>query len=297
MPDDEEIQDDDEGMEKGASDLDFVKERLADESGGVEALSQALESIQDPKLKEIIAAIHEDEAKHQAALQQWMQENGGGEGEEEAPAEEEADTTEKDEGGDVPAPDEEDLDEDDGGKGELIDQIRAILEEHDPEMEKADDEEAPPDEEDTEKSDDGDEDDKPDFLKEDDGEEGAEKGCKKSFRVPIIKGDQQIVYGVVSEPGTIDLQGDRLSEHEIRKACHKFMIESQKIGKEHDAIAKADIIESYIAPVDFKCNGQRVRKGSWVMACKIHDPEIWQAVKKGEITGFSIAGQGERTPF
>jgi hypothetical protein len=33
------------------------------------------------------------------------------------------------------------------------------------------------------------------------------------------------------------------------------------------------------------------------MAVKIHDPDIWQAVKKGEITGFSIAGQGERIPF
>jgi len=295
MPDDEEIQDDDEGMEKGASDLDFVKERLADESGGVEALSQALESIQDPKLKEIIAAIHEDEAKHQAALQQWMQENGGGEGEEEAPAEEEADTTEKDEGGDVPAPDEEDLDEDDGGKGELIDQIRAILEEHDPEMEKADDEEAPPDEEDTEKSDDGDEDDKPDFLKEDDDEEEAEKGCKKSFRVPIIKGDQQICYGIVSEPDVVDLQGDRLSKSEIRVACHKFMMKSQRINKEHNGPAKADIIESYIAPTDFTCNGQKVRKGSWIMGVKVHDPEIWQAIKKGEITGFSIAGNGTRT--
>ena len=52
---------------------------LDDESGGVEAYSQALESVQDPKLKEILQAIHEDETKHQAALQQWMKENGGGE--------------------------------------------------------------------------------------------------------------------------------------------------------------------------------------------------------------------------
>ena len=63
--------------------------------------------------------------------------------------------------------------------------------------------------------------------------------------------DQQIVYGVVSEPDTIDLQGDRLSKAEIVKACHKFMMESQKIGKEHEGPAKADIIESYIAPTDF----------------------------------------------
>jgi rubrerythrin len=291
-PDEDEMQDEgEEELEKEGSDLDFVKERLADESGGVEALSQALEGIQDPKLKEIMAAIHEDEQKHQAALER-MQENGGGEDDarEEAPAEEADDGTEKDEDGPPEIPE-----EDDGGKSDLIDQIRAILEAHDDEMEKAD---GPCDEEDTEKSDDGDEDDKPDFLKEDDEEEEDGK-ITKSFRVPIIKGDkdQQICYGIVSEPDTVDLQGDRLSESEIRKACHKFMQKSQQINKEHEGPAKADIIESYIAPVGFTCGGQTVRKGSWVMAVKIHDKSLWDAVKKGEITGFSIAGQGERTPF
>ena len=102
---------------------------------------------------------------------------------------------------------------------------------------------------------------------------------------------------MVSEPDTIDLQGDRLSAEEIRKACHKFMTESQQIGKEHLGPAKADIIESYIAPVIFECNGQVVRKGSWVMAVKVQDQELWQAVKSGKITGFSIAGRGSRIPF
>ena len=46
--------------------------------------AKALESIQDPKLKEIIQAIQEDEQKHQAALEQWVQENGGGAEEEES---------------------------------------------------------------------------------------------------------------------------------------------------------------------------------------------------------------------
>jgi len=294
-PDEDELmekEDDEEEMHKAGSDSDFVRERLKDEAGGIEAYSQALESVQDPKLKEILQAIQEDEQKHNAALEQWLQENDP-----EAQDEHEGEESPGEE-------DEEDLDKDeDGGKGELIDQIRAVLEAH--EAEKADEDEPGEEdldkedsdgEEDTEKSDDEDEDDKPDFLKED--EEDEEDGkITKSFRVPIIKGDRQIVYGVVSEPGTIDLQGDRLSESEIRKACHKFMQTSQKINKEHEGPAKADIIESYIAPTDFRCGGQTVKKGSWVMAVKVQDPDLWQAVKKGEITGFSIAGQGERTPF
>jgi len=155
---------------------------------------------------------------------------------------------------------------------ELIDDIREVLEEHE-----------------AEKQDEGDQ------------EDDLEKECgkiQKAYSVPIIvsKGDQMIVYGVVSEPEVVDLQGDRLSESEIRKACHRFMQTGQEIRKEHSEPAKASIIESYIAPTSFKCNGQQVRKGSWVMAVKVHDPSLWQDIKSGNITGFSIHGTGSRIP-
>lgn len=103
MSDEEEIfreDDEDTEMEKGSSDLDFVRERLEDESGGMEAYRQALEAVQDPQLKEILQAIQTDEQKHQAALEQWMQEHGEGEDEgpeEEAPVEEEPETLSEEE--------------------------------------------------------------------------------------------------------------------------------------------------------------------------------------------------------
>jgi len=305
MSDEKEIfreDDEDTEMEKGSSDLDFVRERLEDESGGMEAYRQALDAVQDPQLKEILQAIQTDEQKHQAALEQWMQEHGEGEEgpEEEAAVEEEPE--------DLPEEEEEPLDKEDDifpdeeeeisgdDASDLIDDIREVLAEHEAEAE--------PGEESLDKEDDEEDEDEdlPEFLKEDDDEEEDEDEVSKvmkSYRVPIIKTarDQQIVYGVVSEPGVEDLQGDILSESEIRKACHKFMQTSQRIGKEHSGVAKASIIESYIAPTDFKCNGQPVRKGSWIMAVKVHDKGLWQAVKKGEITGFSIAGTGSRTPL
>lgn len=311
---------DDEELEKG-SDTDLVQSILADESGGLDALQQAIDQTQDPQLKEILEAIKEDETKHTAALQQWV-EMAGGSGEEEPPGEEEAaPEPAPDEGGeevpiesdadlnDGPMDEEEEeapLDKGDAPKSDLIDEIRAILAEH--EAEKAGEEE------DAEKSDDGDEDDKPDFLKEDEededlekedeeddeeDEEETEKRCSKSFRVNFIaKSDEQrIVYGIVAEPNTIDLQGDRLSESEIRKACHKFMQTSQRIYKEHSDPADVDIVECYVAPVNFTCGGQRVLKGSWVMASKVHDDKLWHDVKSGDITGYSMAGTGTRTEF
>jgi hypothetical protein len=299
---DEEEYIEDEELEKG-SDLDRVRAILAGEGEGIDEIDQLIEMATDPQLKEMAEAIKQDESKHKAALEQWleMQDEGGSdepepedtpdpdEGEEEqieADADPDDGISEEDLFGDETEPEEE-------ATSDLIDDIREVLAEH--EAEKAEDEEPEEDEDEDE--------DLPEFLKEDDEDEEDEDEVSKvmkSYRVPIIvaKGsDQQIVYGVVSEPNVIDLQGDRLSESEIRKACHKFMQTSQRIGKEHSGPAKASIIESYIAPTNFKCNGQKVRKGSWVMAVKIHDPSLWQAVKKGEITGFSIAGTGTRTPF
>lgn len=300
---DEEEYIEDEELEKG-SDLDRVRAILAGEGEGIDEIDQLIEMATDPQLKEMAEAIKQDESKHKAALEQWleMQDEGGSdepepedtpdpdEGEEEqieADADPDDGISEEDLFGDETEPEEE-------ATSDLIDDIREVLAEH--EAEKAEDEEPGEDE-------DEEDEDLPEFLKEDEDEEEDEDEVSKvmkSYRVPIIvaKGsDQQIVYGVVSEPNVIDLQGDRLSKSEIRAACHKFMQTSQRIGKEHSGVAKASIIESYIAPTDFKCNGQVVKSGSWVMGVKIFDKDLWQAVKKGDITGFSIAGTGTRTPF
>lgn len=301
----------DEELEKG-SDIERVRTILADEEDGPGFLDRIINESNDPRVKEVFEAIKTDEQKHVAALQQLaeMLETGEDEGEGEEPEPEVEPGPEEESGeeydyaegepadidlDDVPKGDlsedledaEDDLDKEDAD-GDLIDDIREVLAEH--EAEKAEDE-------------DEDDEDLPEFLKSDEDEEDEEEDevskVMKAYKVPIIvsKGEQQIVYGVVSEPDTVDLQGDRLSKSAIRAACHKFMQTSQRIGKEHSGPAKASIIESYIAPADFKCNGQVVKSGSWVMAVKVHDPSLWQAIKKGEITGFSIAGTGTRTPF
>jgi len=59
-------------------------------------------------------------------------------------------------------------------------------------------------------------------------------------------------------------------------------------------VAKADVVESYIAPQDFTINDQTVKKGSWVMSVKVHCPDLWEQIKAGEVTGFSIGAVGIR---
>ena len=115
----------------------------------------------------------------------------------------------------------------------------------------------------------------------------------------IIKSEEErIVYGVVLEPNTVDKQQDTISPGEIRQAAHKFMEDFGTLGLQHtESInGEAKLLETFIAPVDFDVNGDTITKGSWVMSERILNDDLWSAVKKGEITGFSIGGSAIRKP-
>lgn len=53
------------------------------------------------------------------------------------------------------------------------------------------------------------------------------------------------------------------------------------------------IVESYIMPADCNLNGQKIKKGTWMMGV-VWSPEYWSKVKEGEITGYSMGGTGMR---
>jgi len=115
----------------------------------------------------------------------------------------------------------------------------------------------------------------------------------KAWTIPIHKAndEKRVVCGVVLEPETVDAQGDIISDEEIEKAAHRFLLVCQKIGEMHRKLnPKLKVVESYVAPQDFRINGATVKKGSWIMAIKIFDDGVWSKIKSGELTGFSIAG-------
>jgi hypothetical protein len=76
------------------------------------------------------------------------------------------------------------------------------------------------------------------------------------------------------------------------------MREYQHVGLMHKQLidGKAQIVESYVAPCNFSMGGQQVKQGSWILATKIVDPELWKAVKSGELGGYSIGGNANRSP-
>jgi rubrerythrin len=99
----------------------------------------------------------------------------------------------------------------------------------------------------------------------------------KLFYSKIKKVDDLLhwVTGVVLEPDTVDAQGDQITKEDVRKAMESFMLKSQVVGHQHKEKAKASVVETYLAPMDFRLDGKEpVRKGSWVMTVKVFDPDI-----------------------
>lgn len=109
--------------------------------------------------------------------------------------------------------------------------------------------------------------------------------------IPLEKADQQIVYGIVYEPDTKDAQGDQASAEEIKKAAYDFMENAQAFKVMHKGKrVKVRILENYIAPVDFTIAKRNVKKGSWMLVTRVLDKKLWQDIKDGNLTGYSMAG-------
>lgn len=128
---------------------------------------------------------------------------------------------------------------------------------------------------------------------------GGSFEAAKDTAIRMLKADdeKQIVYGIVFEPDFIDADEEYINKDDIEDAAHSYMIKlrrtstrcHQKLSHQIDIDDKTDIVESYVAPVDFEWNGETVKEGTWIIAMKIHDKDLWKECKD-TITGFSAGG-------
>ena len=118
--------------------------------------------------------------------------------------------------------------------------------------------------------------------------------------------DKQQLFGWASvieingEP-VVDLQGDRITAEEMEKSAYEFVVKSRKGGDMHQRdgwqpIHKSDMIESFmVTPEKRDAMGlpDTVPTGWWV-GFQVRDQQLWDDVKTGKRTGFSIHGRGRR---
>jgi len=112
----------------------------------------------------------------------------------------------------------------------------------------------------------------------------------------ILKVDAGTHYvtGVVYEPLVEDAHGNFMTEAEIQKAAHWFAKNGDKVDVQHsfEAVEGVTVVETYIAPCDMTVGETAIVKGTWIMTAEVENAEVWEKVKKGEVTGFSMGGVG-----
>ena len=119
------------------------------------------------------------------------------------------------------------------------------------------------------------------------------KVIKESI-VEIKKSDdeKQIAYGEVYVPEQRDTDGNWMTAATIEKMAHDFMenLRNTHIDKNHDGETdKGTVVESFIV----RKGDPDYTEGAWVVGVHVQDKDIWDQVKKGELTGFSIGGEAQ----
>ena len=113
-------------------------------------------------------------------------------------------------------------------------------------------------------------------------------------RILKAEAGSHFVTGIVYEPMVEDTDGNYMTEEEITKAAHWFAKNGNKVDLQHsfEPLDGAVVVESSVTKCDMELEGQAIRKGTWLMTVEIQDEGIFQAIEKGEITGFSMGGSG-----
>lgn len=116
--------------------------------------------------------------------------------------------------------------------------------------------------------------------------------------------EQQVIYSVAMRPGMLiprkDIKGEPAmvfyTEETVKDLQQNFFKNNSHKGSTigHDNNIRQDMycFESWIVsdPEKDKATtlGLDVKKGDWVLGQKIDNPEVWEDIKKGKLTGFSI---------
>lgn len=121
-------------------------------------------------------------------------------------------------------------------------------------------------------------------------EEASEKTYTLQYGNHAVKinKDKRLVTGPVLVPDEPDLDGDVVTAEQVEEVAYKFMEDYQNIDIMHKFRNVARPVESYILRDDEEINGVHLPRGTWMITARIYDDDIWQGVKTGKYTGFSI---------
>ena len=122
---------------------------------------------------------------------------------------------------------------------------------------------------------------------------------EKTFKAEILKSDedQRVVYGwayVCTVKGEISLDHSEefIRPDEIVKAATNFMLDVRVAKAMHTGDQVGEVVHSLpITKEIASALGIESDREGWVLAMKIHDDKVWEQVKTGKLSAFSIGGR------
>lgn len=106
------------------------------------------------------------------------------------------------------------------------------------------------------------------------------------------------VLFVALVPFDVDRNGDIITDVEITKTAHDFVIHlsKKKVNVDHQEntdITTAEFVESFIAPVEIPVGLEVIPKWAWIVGIRFDD-DTYKAIQDGEFVGISIEWKGIR---
>lgn len=126
-------------------------------------------------------------------------------------------------------------------------------------------------------------------------QEGGSAQFSTTAKIVKVDAATHYITGIVYEPLAEDAHGNFMTEEEIRKAAYWFAKNGDKVDLQHsfESAEGLAVVENYVAPSDLTIGEAPVAKGAWIITVECVNDDVWQAVQKGELTGFSMGGIGK----
>lgn len=99
---------------------------------------------------------------------------------------------------------------------------------------------------------------------------------------------QRLVYAEVYAPDRPDVDGEYMTAEDIEAMAHDFVkkgrLDQIDIQHNNKTVKGVQAVESFIA----RKGDPDFIAGAWVIGVHVADDEVWEAVLKGELNGFSM---------
>lgn len=119
---------------------------------------------------------------------------------------------------------------------------------------------------------------------------GGSRIVAQSVAIKRAEPTRQLVYAEVYVPNRLDAHDEFMTPEDVETMAHEFVRKLAESGDYlidvlHDnQTGKAYAVESFIA----RPGDPDFLEGAWVLALKIEDPVLWEAVKTRKLLGLSF---------